>query len=112
MANKKLLRFYLDDGTPFYVEVAATEREGTGPELSGKKTEQLIEDAKKSFDEALDVVEPVAKKLADRLRTGLTKDANEVEVKFGLKLTSGADLVFATAGGEVTFEVTLKWKNG
>jgi Trypsin-co-occurring domain 1 len=112
MSDKKLLKFHLDDGTPFLVEVAATGGTSVGPELAGKKTEQLIEDAKKSFDQALDVVGPVAKKLADRLRTGLTQDANEVEVKFGLKLTGGADLVFATAGGEVNFEVTLKWKNG
>jgi Trypsin-co-occurring domain 1 len=112
MSDKKLLKFHLDDGTPFLVEVAATGGTSVGPELAGKKTDQLIEDAKQSFDQMLDVVGPVTKKLADRLRTGLTQEVNEVEVKFGLKLTGGADLVFATAGGEVNFEVTLKWKNG
>jgi hypothetical protein len=112
MSDKKLVRFKLDDGTPFLVEVAATGTASTGPTLAGKKTDQLIEDAKQSFDQVLDVVGPVTRKLATRLRTGLAQDANEVEVKFGLKLTGGADLVFATAGGEVNFEVTLKWKNG
>jgi hypothetical protein len=112
MSDKKLLKFHLDDGTPFFVEVEASGGTGPGPQLSAKKTDQLIEDAKKSFDEVLDVVGPVTKKLTDRLRTSLTKDANEIEVKFGLKLTTGTDLVFATAGGEVNFEVTLKWKNG
>ncbi|MCY7407166.1 MAG: hypothetical protein LH631_07250 [Alkalinema sp. CAN_BIN05] len=31
--------------------------------------------------------------------------------QFGLKLTAEAGVVFAAAGGEVNFEITLKWKN-
>jgi Trypsin-co-occurring domain 1 len=112
MSDKKLLKFHLDDGTPFFVEVEASGETDTGPQRAGKKTDQLVEDAKKSFDEVLDVVGPVTKKLTDRLRASLTEDASEIEVKFGLKLTTGTNLVVATVGGEVNFEVTLKWKNG
>jgi Trypsin-co-occurring domain 1 len=112
MADKKLLKFELEDGTPFYFEVEPVQRKQSGPELAGKTTDRLIEDAEKSFDDLLGVVGPVTQKIVDRLKTGLTKDASEVEVKFGLKLTASTDLVFATAGGDVNFEVTLKWKNG
>ena len=110
MSDKKLLRFTLEDGTPFFFEVAAPQ--GSGSEFAGKTTDQLIEDAKESFDDLLAVVGPVTRKVVDRLKTGLTKDASEVEVKFGLKLTASTDVVFATAGGDVNFEITLKWKNG
>jgi hypothetical protein len=109
MTDKKLLRFTLEDGTPFFFEVESAKK--SGAVRSGKTTDELIEDAKESFDDLLTVVGPVTRKLVDRLRTGLTKDASEVEVKFGLKVTAGTDLVFATAGGEVNFEITLKWKN-
>jgi hypothetical protein len=111
MAEKKLLKFELEDGTPFYFEVEPFQGKQSGPELASKTTD-LIEEAEKSFDDLLGVVGPVTRKIVDRLKTGLTKDASEVEVKFGLKLTASTDLVFAAAGGDVNFEVTLKWKNG
>jgi Trypsin-co-occurring domain 1 len=110
MSDKQLLKFELEDGTPFFFEVEA--KQNSGPDLAANPGEKLIENAEKSFDDLLGVVGPVTRKVVDRLRSGLTKDASEVEVKFGLKLTAGTDLVFATAGGEVNFEITLKWKNG
>ncbi len=109
MSDKQLLKFELEDGTPFFFEVEATKKKGAV--RSGKTTDDLIEDAKESFDDLLGVVEPVTRKLVNRLRSGLTKDASEVEVKFGLKLTAETGVVFAAAGGEVNFEITLKWKN-
>ena len=108
MSDKQLLKFRLEDGTPFFFEVEPTRKTAV---RSGKTTDDLIEDAKESFDDLLGVVEPVTRKLVNRLRTGLTKDATEVEVKFGLKLTAETGVVFAAAGGEVNFEITLKWKN-
>lgn len=112
MSEKQLLKFYLDDGTPFFFEVEAVPTsDATGPVRSSRTSpKQLVEEAKRTLDDALSVVEPVTKKVIDRLRSGLTQDANEVEVKFGLKLTSETGVVFASAGGEVNFEVTLKWK--
>ena len=110
MSDKKLLKFTLEDGTPFFFEVESASDSGT--KLAGRTSRKLVEEAKDSFDDMLKVVEPVTKKLVDRMRTGLTKDASEVEVKFGLKLTADAGVVFASAGGEVNFEITLKWKNG
>jgi hypothetical protein len=109
MSEKQLLKFKLEDGTPFFFEVEPTKK--AGAVRSSKTTDALIEDAKESFDNLLGVVEPVTRKLVNRLRTGMTKDASEVEVKFGLKLTAEAGVVFAAAGGEVNFEITLKWKN-
>ncbi|OUC12062.1 MAG: hypothetical protein B0A82_24510 [Alkalinema sp. CACIAM 70d] len=109
--TKRLLKFHLDDGTPYFFEVEdVTSGTGTGPSLSGRSAKELAVEASKTLDEALRVVQPVTKQVVDRLRSGLTKDANEVEVKFGLKLTAGTDVIFASVGGEVNFEVTLKWK--
>ena len=111
MSDKKLLKFKLKDGTSFFFEVAVPEGTPSGPGFAGKVTDKLTEEAEGAFDNFLDVVGPVTQKVVERLKTGLTKDASEVEVKFGLKLTASADVVFATAGGDVNFEITLKWKN-
>jgi hypothetical protein len=64
--------------------------------------------AQQSFEEALDKIKPVASTLISKLR-GLNTPADEVEVKFGLKLTADAGAIFTSVGGEVSYEITLKW---
>lgn len=109
MSDKQLLEFKLEDGTPFFFEVEASTQ--SGPQRSAKGSDKLIAEAKQQFDDAFAIVEPVAKKVIHRLKAGLSQETSEVEVKFGLKLTAEAGVVFAAAGSEVNFEVTLKWKN-
>ncbi|MFN5892579.1 MAG: CU044_2847 family protein [Dolichospermum sp.] len=36
---------------------------------------------------------------------------NETEIKFGVKLTANAGIVFSSLGSELTFEITVKWNN-
>jgi Trypsin-co-occurring domain 1 len=109
MADKQLLKFSLEDGTPFYFEVESPPT-SPGSQPISSPAEKVTLAAKESLDDALVVVAPVARKIVNRLRSGLTEDADEVEVKFGLKLSSQAGVVFAAAGAEVNFEVTMKWK--
>jgi hypothetical protein len=57
----------------------------------------------------------VIKDIAESANSGLQKiDAkakpSEYELKFGLKMTAGTDVLFAKAGSEGSFEVTLHWK--
>jgi hypothetical protein len=72
---------------------------------------QLVHRARQTLGEALDVVQPVANTIMSRCVTGLTTPAKEVEVKFGLTLTAEAGAIFTSVGGDVTFEITLKWEN-
>lgn len=106
--DKALAQFKLEDGTPFLVEIeepnsSAIER------VALTETSEMVYKAKKNLNEALDVVTPVASAVVSKLKAGLTTPANEVEVKFGLKLSAEAGVVFTSVGSEVTFEVTLKW---
>jgi hypothetical protein len=66
--------------------------------------------AQQTFEEALDKIKPVASAIISKLRD-LNQPADEVEVKFGLKLTADAGAIFASVGGEVSYEITLKWSN-
>ena len=72
---------------------------------------QLVYRAKQTLGEALDVVQPVANTIMSRFTSGLTTPAKEVEVKFGITLTAEAGAIFTSVGGDVTFEITLKWEN-
>ena len=110
--DKELAQFKLEDGTAFLVEVdeSRTTRSGSGfQRVSVPRTGQLVLEANQTLESALEQVKPVIGTVATRLRSGLTTPADEVEVTFGLKLNAAAGVVFSSVGGEVTFEVKLKW---
>ena len=103
---KQLVEYSLEDGTKFLIEV--DEPESTTVERVALPSGQLALKAQQSFEEALDKVKPVASTIISKLRS-LNTPADEVEVKFGLKLTAEAGAIFSSVGGEVSYEITLKW---
>jgi hypothetical protein len=72
----------------------------------------MVYQATQTVGQAMDSVTAVAKTVVDRLKTGLTTPADEVEVKFGITLSADAGAIFTSVGGEVNFEITLKWNKG
>ena len=111
--DRELAQFKIsdEDGATFYVEVESRQvSRGSGVRRVAVpgSTQQAVE-ASKTLDAALVEVQPIISKVASRLRSGLTTPADEVEVSFGLKLNAEAGVVFGSVGGEVTFDVTLKW---
>ena len=105
--EKEVAQFELKDGTTFLVEVDEPERRGVERVSTG--TNRMVLKAQQTLDDALDQVKPVASTVLSKLKTGLTAPADDIEVKFGLKLSTDAGIIFSTVGGEVNFEVTLKW---
>ncbi len=104
---KQLIEYSLEDGTKFLIEV--DEPESTSAvERVALPSGQLALKAQQSFEEALEKVKPVASTIISKLRS-LNTPADEVEVKFGLKLTAEAGAIFSSVGGEVSYEITLKW---
>jgi hypothetical protein len=97
------------DQTTFLVEV--DEPTGQGVERTAIDSGELVLKAKQTFEEALGRVQPVASTIISRFRDGLTIPADEVEVKFGLKLSAEAGVIFTSVAGEVNFEITLKWQS-
>ncbi|NER95684.1 MAG: hypothetical protein F6J86_17910 [Symploca sp. SIO1B1] len=107
MQEKQLAQFSLPDGTTFLVEVEAPESKAI--ERVALPSGQQVLKAQQTFEQALDHIKPVASTIVTKLRN-LNQPADEVEVKFGLKLTADAGAIFASVGGEVSYEITLKWK--
>lgn len=107
--RKEIAQFRLDDGTPFLIEIEETKSTSL-ERVSREGLDEQVVQATQSFEKALDQVTPVASAALNRLRRGLTAPADEVELKFGVKLTAEAGAIIASVGGEVNFEVTLKWK--
>jgi Trypsin-co-occurring domain 1 len=107
--NKEIAEFRLDDGTPFLIEILESESANVERAANVDIGQEVVK-AKQSFETALGHVMPVASAALQRIRTGLTTPADEVELKFGVKLTAEAGAIIAAVGGEVNFEITLKWK--
>ena len=112
--EKELAQFKLsdEDGMTFLVEVdkpQSSSRSSGVQRVAVPGTDQLAIEASQSLEAALNQVQPVVSKVVSRMKSGLTTPADEVEVTFGLKLAAEAGVVFGSVGGEVTFEVTLKW---
>jgi len=110
--DKAIAEFELEAGSQVTALFAVPEpRDNNALQEAGADIGQLVYRAKQTLGEALDAVQPVADTIMPRMTTGLTKPAKEVEVKFGLTLTAEAGAIFTSVGGDVTFEITLKWEN-
>ena len=112
--EKSLAQFRLsaEDDTAFLVEIEQpkTARGESIKRVAAVDTGQMVYEAQQTLEQALDKVKPVASTVISKLKSGLTTPADEVEVTFGLKLSAEAGVVFSSVGGEVTFEVKLKWE--
>jgi hypothetical protein len=101
----QFIRYTLEDGSELLIEATGSEGGVVRAGISEK-----IEIAKTSFDAALDSVRLSALQIRKKLHD---VQADEVEVKFGLKATGEiGNNMFAVgkAGVEANYEVTLKWK--
>lgn len=107
MTEKQLAEYSLADGTTFLVEV--DEPESSAIERVALPSLGKVIKVKQSFEGMLDKVKPVATAIINKLH-GLSVPADEVEVKFGLKLTAQAGVIFTSVGSEASYEITLKWQ--
>jgi len=108
----KLVKFKLDDTGKETVLIEVEDVEGIEDveeiEPCARSYGQLAAEASQTFDRALDGITPMVKTLKRRL-DGLTDPADEVEVKFSVKLSGEVGAVVTKVGGEATYEITLKW---
>lgn len=99
------VEYTMEDGSTVWVEGATTE---TGTVVKASRGGVDVVQAGKKFTEALASVRGSLKALIDEMEA---LKVEEAEVKFGLKAVGEAG-VFAVGkvGGEINYEVTLKWK--
>ncbi|MBP0020195.1 MAG: hypothetical protein J7647_21900 [Cyanobacteria bacterium SBLK] len=111
----RLVKFLLEDGTFVYIEVdeklplPAVNEEEDEPGLIGIG-DDLPRIASQKFEEALNAIRPVANAIVDKVQS-LNRPADEVEVKFGVKMSAGLGAIIASGNAEVNYEITLKWNN-
>jgi Trypsin-co-occurring domain 1 len=102
----KLIRFDAGDGATVLVEVEEIDSEDIEP--ASKLPGQLAAMARQTLSQSLDEIAPMVRTMKNRLNT-MTEIGDEVEVKFGVKLSGEIGAVIGKVGGEVNYEITLKW---
>ena len=106
----KLVRFDVGNGETVLIEV--DEVADLNPEVIepvSRVPGEIAAQARQTFSEAIDDIAPMVRTLKGRLNA-LTDPADEVEVKFSVKLSGEIGAVVTKVGGEATYEITLKWK--
>lgn len=101
---KQVIEFPLEAGGSILVEVDEPEDIMRAP-----RPGEVISRAERTFETALDNIQPVAQSIIAKLRS-LIDTPDEVEVQFSLKLTAEAGMVVAAGGVEAHYKVTLRWK--
>jgi Trypsin-co-occurring domain 1 len=109
LEGKELVEFSLEDGTSFLMEIDAP-NDSSLQRVSRGDVGKNIGKATQSFEKSLDQIIPFASTALNRLRYNLMTPADEVELKFGVKMTASAGAVIASVSSDVNFEVTLRWK--
>lgn len=109
---KRIVEFPSENGDSILVEVNepgfADSAFGITDDRIGIR-EQIIQRSTKSFESALETIKPVANAILTKVGS-LDQPADEIEIKFGIKITSEFKAVVASGGGEVNYEIILKWK--
>ena len=101
---KRLVEFPLAEGGSIIVEIDEPETGGTV--RAGR--EDNIEKARETFEDALNKVLPATKTVVEKLR-GMASKPNEIEVTFGVNLSTMAGAVIASASASANFGVTVRW---
>ena len=107
----RLVEFTSDEGT-IYIEVdekLPLPKPKPEDELISR-TDQIAVKATQSFEDALNGIKPVANAIINKVKS-LNEPADQVEVKFGIKMTVGLGAIIASGSVDVNYEITLKWDN-
>jgi hypothetical protein len=102
----RLVEFPLRDGG--HVAIEAQDSESSGPVMRGSATETIAR-AAHSFEDAINVIHPVASALVSKLRN-LEQGAEAIDIKFGLKFSAEAGAVIASTSTEANIEIRVTWR--
>jgi hypothetical protein len=104
---KRLVEFRLDDESTILLEINEPDAEG-GMVRAGR-ADELPEQAKHTFEQALTTITPAAESIMARLR-GLSNPPDQIGLEFGVKLSGKAQMFVISADTEGNFKITLTWK--
>jgi Trypsin-co-occurring domain 1 len=81
----------------------------SGVRQVARSPEDLAKASAEALDKAMDTIRAMAERTKKAIES-LDAKPDDIEVKFGIKMTAEAGAFIAKVGGEAALEVTLAWK--
>lgn len=117
-----IVEFKRNDGTSIYMEVEdklAGSTPSANPDLEGLVgigdiPKNFVNAASRTFEGAMSSIKDISNSIGENIIQkvqDMNEPADEVEVKFGVNVTADLGAIVAKTGGEVNYEITLKWDN-
>lgn len=100
----RLVKLGLEQGGSVVVEVDEPVR---GPVTRGGKPAETVTQVGESLDQVLGHLTPVVRSIVAQLRAAAS-EADQIEVEFGVKLSTDANVIIARMAGEANFRVGLR----
>lgn len=100
---KQIVEFPTESGGSIFVEVddaSQDDRISLG--------ESIVQTAQQTLGSALENIRPLANTIVSKVKN-LNEPADEIEVKFGIKMSAELGAVIASGNAEINYEITLKW---
>lgn len=104
---RRLAEFPLVAGGSVIVEVDEPGGAEGGIVRAARPGEAVVR-AGQTLEAAVEKIKPIATAFITRLREGV-QAPDEIEVEFGIKLSTEAGVVITSSGMEANFKVTLTW---
>ncbi len=101
-----LLELDVADGGSILVEVE--EPGGGGPVTRGGSPADAVVKAGVTLEQVFGRLGPAVRGILSELRSA-AESPDEVEVSFAIRLSTGANIVIARAGGDANFSICLRW---
>ena len=105
---KRFVAFKLNDGSTIVVEVDEPETVG-GAVRAARSPKDLLDEAKHSFDEALQKIQVATESAITSLRN-LSQKPDEITMEFGFNFSAEFGAIIAKASADANYKVTLNWK--
>lgn len=107
--TRRLLKYNIDKNIDAYFEVDETNFGKHSTKLVSNVSGKTCKEVKKSFDDVIGTIKPVAQKTIEALKGAA--NIKEIEVEMGVKLDAEAGAIFAKVGAGANISVKLKWIN-
>jgi Trypsin-co-occurring domain 1 len=104
----KIIELEIDENESIFVEVNEDTSYNESSGLVAAAGEAGVQKARETFTKAMEKIKPIANTVLSKVKE-LNEPADEVQVKFGIKMSVKFGAVVTSGGGEANYEVTLKW---
>jgi hypothetical protein len=105
-----LVEFPLQDGGTVLVQV--DDAHGGNGEVTrgwGDRDGRVVEQARQSFEQAVERIQPAVQSLVERLRS-IAETPEEIQIEFGLQLSAQVGAFVAGASSTGNFKVAVTWR--